>query len=629
MQPGIAPGVTVQVRSSGILLAFLLIHALSVAVTALGITGLPRAWGTAHIAMLSPWVWLAGYGILLAALVPAVRQWLTDAADRLTLGNVPRLACLIAALAALPVLLWILRQKYALLGDGYLRADELDAGTIASAGKIYLTGLQALKTATSLDSVMVFQLVSCLLGVPFLLTLWSFAAALTEDRDQRWHVVALVGTSGTVLFYFGYVESYPPLPILQLAFAACALRAIKGRTRWLAGAAACLVVGILLHPILAFALPSLLWLVGDRIGHWHWRRRFAGGVILLAALALLIIDWQPVVGHLLTPLATDDDTYGLFTWVHMWERGNGILLVAPGAIVILLGTGRDPARRATGRGSTLVFLALLAICGLAADFSLDFILGRLDWDLQAVTLFPLVLLAACLLVRSGPHADGLALLAVTCGSLNAAAWVAVNHTDACFDLVETYLDDEPARYFRTHIPAVRFADYATRAGQPLRAMPVLQQALDDLPADVSGPKTDLRARLHYYIGSAYFDARDFDRAVPAFNAALKENPTYELAFRMLLDSWRRLGHAEWAAGLQEAYHRLLIEQARTYLEQGELESAAAGWEIAHGFGVRGSDLFLQMGITWQRLQRWMVTGPASGRTYLATESPLRARSLQL
>jgi hypothetical protein len=152
-----------------------------------GINGWPlsRTWGFGSIKLFPIFV-MPAYLIALLATVPSVSRLLLNFAAKITMSNkqlgIFVLACLL--------LFWIVRQKYAIFGDGYFWIDRLPpSGSALARGDVwpfagYQQGLGWLTVQFDLNPEHVVQVASCLLGAPYIVFAGLFSREVAARRQQ-------------------------------------------------------------------------------------------------------------------------------------------------------------------------------------------------------------------------------------------------------------------------------------------------------------------------------------------------------------------------------------------------------------------------------------------------------------
>ncbi len=429
---------------------------------------LARNWGFHFLAYYPAPAAVIAYTLAIATLLPPVHNRLLSGLSRLvhhTQQYSIRAVFGVASFVTLPVF-WQFRQKYAILGDGYVRARELERGHVHHPGGPFNWVLVQVCSASPLDGVETYQVASALLGIPFVLLSLLVAREIGRNAVSRALCGLAILTSGLVQFYFGYMETYSAVPVLILLFVWLVLK--SDTARWaVVPSALALVLALIIHPLTGVLIPAGLYLV--------WYHLVRGRSRVHAAVLLGIVGlglWAATIAGLvnqsirgLLPIfPTEDQTYALLTLTNAWERLNGLILAAPLVIPVVATAILLSARVTSLRPSTVVIL-VSAGTGALGCLGGNFILGSQDWDLMAVASFPVHLAVALYVTRLLESVGSVALSPVfAAGLIHTAPWILLNHSDLSISRMEGTLRDEPATYFETHDPVVRAAMFIGEQG---------------------------------------------------------------------------------------------------------------------------------------------------------------------
>ena len=226
-----------------------------------------RNWGFHFLAYTPAWGIPVAYGMFCLSLIPTFQTRIARTL-RKVVSNAEqfgfRRSTSLVALAAV-ALLWVLRQKYPMLGDGYVRISELDQSIIHASGAPYIRLLSLCSKYLGWTSREAYQIASTALGVPFVVLALLASWEIGKDDLSRLVSAGLIIFSGTLQFYAGYMEIYAPLPVLVLLFAYLALKHEKGPA-YRFGALATAAIGVWVHPLCAYIIPAALlviWQVFD------------------------------------------------------------------------------------------------------------------------------------------------------------------------------------------------------------------------------------------------------------------------------------------------------------------------------------------------------------------------------
>lgn len=239
-----------------------------------------------------------------------------------------------------------------------------------------------------------------LIGAVTVLTLLLFVRNGTSGTTWKVIVAATGFTSGLVLFFFGYFETYAHMAIAVVWYLMAAHHAISSRRRWyLAPAAYLVAVGFNLHALLL--APSLLMLgfIGVA-GPSPEKLRRAGVVIAALTLAAVIgIRLVPEWSKFFLPWWHTDAAYGVLTPTHFLDLVNEALLTFPMlALLIPAAVLAHRWRKAQGEdrsntigaatwsfGLTLVTPCVLFLLMFHPDLGM-----APDWDLYTLPMLGVV-----------------------------------------------------------------------------------------------------------------------------------------------------------------------------------------------------------------------------------------------
>lgn len=528
-----------------------------------------RAWGVQFLAYLPSTVAVVAYALFAAVLsVSASQVALPDVLKRLRPDRIPAPAVDLLIAVLLTAVLWLIRQKYPFLGDGQVRAGEIDEGIIHRSGRLYIQLVAGVASALDLSGHRAYQVTATLLGLPFFWLSFRVAREIGRSPASRLIAAVLLAGSGVVQLYAGYVEVYAALPVLMLVVVWTALLGLRRPAfRFASLLIACAACAV--HPLAAIAVPAPLLLVLFPDGRLSSKRlTVLAAVAVVALVSVWVTGFIEVVRSVTLPaIPTAERNYAALTFTNAWERLNGILLAVPAAITLAICLPRELGRTTEDLRGRL--LLVFAVPGLLAAFVFDFVLGSLDWDLIAYVAFPLAILLADALSRapsSGIRSIGVPAAAFTL--LNTVPWLVVNRTDASIDRFENTVLSEPADYFRTHNRAVRVA-------LAFRAVDLTDRAIDVLDRAAQSDPDALK--VVYNLATFRFEASRYEGVVPAARATLRIEPWNVFAYGMLRESLDRLGRERELTDLVRGHARSLVDIGRLRYADGDLETAALAW----------------------------------------------------
>jgi len=533
---------------------------------------LKRSWGLHFWTFYPAYIALSLYAIAIATAVPSVNQraakWGEKAviaiAKKIRPAGIYTVLCLLAW-----AIFYLGRQKYGFLGDGYVRASDIAAGRIASegAGAMYLLlALQGWIGHYDASGVLAMQLFSVFCGGPYVVLVCLWANRICNRQWEKVLCAGLMIFLGPIQYFFGYIETYSPLPVFILGFLLSGIIALRDNKPpiW---ATVFFIVGAFMHILLVFLVPAFLWLWYD-----YFSRRFSifrdRKTIGLCAVIGVVVAYvfSESYAHVLLPLYPSP-TYGyaVLTWWHGWEWYNAQVLSAPMGWPVLF-LWLFAGHRVFSR--ELIFCGVSAFGALAGLFVIDPALGSRDWDLLCLSGVPLMAFATYVLYNGGltkSLRDYASVFGCVCAALLIIPWVHINHTDRSVARVIKILDGDPGSYYLSHPVEMTLESFFDDAGLDSLAMSFSNKADQKYPRD---------PRMPYNTG-VHLLKRDLDKAILYFLRALEIYPNYlpaltvlvqcvaahpaqtekamethfglrdadpNVAARKLIDTWHQLGH---------------------------------------------------------------------------------------
>jgi tetratricopeptide (TPR) repeat protein len=343
-------------------------------------------------------------------------------------------------------LFWIFRQSTHFLGDGYLWASRMESGTLFSfmrplSSSIYqmaYASAAALGLSHPISAFTAAAVVSLSSGMVFLVFAYKTARLLSDRATEQLFLLLAMLASGTVTLFFGYVEAYAPVAAGVMAY--LYFRASYVRKRENAYfVVVVFLVNVSLHISTIALLPSLIVMLTSRESTARTRRiyRLVSGVLILAGIVALGIAERhrapsAIIGDTLLPVASmrpsPRTAYSMFSFEHLFDFLNEILLIAP--IVLFAWTGLFRAPRARDRfdAETMLFLQTIILFYTAEYVVFNTILGAgRDWDIFSPLGLPLSLYAAMMLLeRFRSVGRQLAVFACMAIVLQTGPWIGIN-----------------------------------------------------------------------------------------------------------------------------------------------------------------------------------------------------------
>jgi hypothetical protein len=370
------------------------------------VTAHPAMWGVHAYAFLPVGLGVGAAALLAALLFPAIAaRFGSRALSFVAFVQSRSLFVVVLALAA-AALFTFRRLRFQFLGDGQLWVDLIEQGREVHHFEP-LSGVLVGWLARLVDAAQPAAAagsVSILAGALFVFVTARCCRSLWEDRAAAALAWILVTWNPIALLWFGYVESYPLVVLLQSVLIWALVACVRGRLPvW--SVALVMVLVNASHILTLSWWPSLLVLV------W-WRRRSGtrlAGVVGRAVLlflgvvgGMLLLWWlldvspQGVLERLGGPRGIESlDVGWFFSRAHLLDLLNEMLLLWLPALLLsltaLMRGARPGAFVRTREGSTI--LALLP--GPLLTFLLvpPLIGGARDWDLHAALALPVILWA--------------------------------------------------------------------------------------------------------------------------------------------------------------------------------------------------------------------------------------------
>ena len=385
-------------------------------------------WGLDFYARLPGWLQWAGAAAVLAFALPPVNRAVLHSLSQLRgyVAQVNAYVVLAAASVLSIVLLWLLRTRSSLGDSGELLQKIADGSMWREREPLdyylhfKLSHALAGSGATPLG---VYQVTAVLAGGLAVAGIVIAAWMLAPD-GRRWLPAGMALTSGNMLLFAGYVESYTVVMLLVVWFLVAALMYVRGSAPAYVPAAL-LALAMWMHPMAAFLLPALAVAIALRRTTFRETLR-DGGAMLAAGLLVSVLvasvfllegysweRWAVARGQLggvdpglFKPLVDATglrEYYPILSWQHLGAVVQQQLLVAPlslaaCALAWLAFRGRWQAAR---REIALVAVAAASALLFSVTWNPDLGASQ-DWDLLSLPAIPLGLLAGALLASGWP-----------------------------------------------------------------------------------------------------------------------------------------------------------------------------------------------------------------------------------
>ncbi len=411
----------------------------------------PWLWGFDAWHYLPEWAAVSLFLLGVISLVPKVQKSLTHTIDNAgkLFGRIP----IYVWIVIFALLFYIFSQAIPLLGDGRLRVKNVEMGVMFIAAEPLDTFLHSwlyklLNPEPGVSAQQVFKFVSILSGLIAFYGAWFYLGRIFAENKYRWLSGLLLLTSGAIVLFFGYTESYTVMACFSLLFLLSAMGMLR-EGKFSAFPAIFICLGAIFHPLAVIFAPAAVYAYVAELKEYQTGKQLLRWLfiilIILAAMGLLLIiaaisGFSPerlytdmtAHSHIL-PLFSKGDLYGILSIGHINDVLNQLALTSPALIAlpfILFNIKNIKI------DNTLIFL-LIASAGalfLLIVFKPDLGYAR-DWDLFAVSGFPLTLLIAYLITSIKPeNFNKIAYPLVFVCFLGTSVWIGINaNTEATID----------------------------------------------------------------------------------------------------------------------------------------------------------------------------------------------------
>ena len=559
-------------------------------------------------------------------------------------------------------LFWLFRNATHLLGDGYVWAEHMQRDVVFNEPVttwlyrglfMLLNGVLSITVPPDTTAAAI----SVVAGLVFLFFAAGTARLLGRTAEESALVLLALLSTGTMLLFFGYIESYPPLVAGVMAFIYFGARYASRGTAPAVPSVAAFAVAVLLHPSAIALLPALAILLWQRrYGVMNGKRYYAClGVLTAVGLAgLWTLQHLQAAGgffhETFVPLFPGPPrnriAYPLFSPKTLFDAANQLVLVCPTAVFIFAGLRWRRGPGAAGAEKTYrqhervaVFLRTAAIFCILEFLVFNKNIGvSRDWDLFAAMAIPLAVLAALVLITRYPRAHkAAAVLVAAIIVVHTVPWIVLNASterseERFLDLVENGFWSDYARgygysslgfYYRrlgdakrstVYIRAASEADSGnvrylynlatTYAGQGRSgdAVGIYRQVIERDP-DFMDARNNLSVLL-WKMGR-------LEEAEREFSAIMQRDPTCTRSFfEPLLHIYTALGRTDEAAAMYartraagEDMAPRILEIGTGLIREGKIGEALAMFEVLYRGGSRDVAVMNNIGAMLGRLGR--------------------------
>ena len=491
---------------------------------------------------------------------------------------------------SLPIF-WIFRSKLHLLGDGYFRIRDLPEGKLYPQewldGFVHLVVYRVMiKLVPTWTPEITYSAISVLCGGVFVFLALKLSSLVGNSGFGRVLIFFFLVSSGSIQLFFGYVESYTILQVTLLGYILFAAMYLAGKVSILP-VLLTFVISVGLHITSLIFVPSFIYLLLKRQKHAREDKmgpgskgasvpRASGGeprvdsmrngeatntpssASILAALILALVVvciWIFIVatglektgrGIFILPLkGTESFPFGMFSLAHISEFLNQLFLLSPLSISLIVFFIFFKLKFREFEDGLTNFLALGVSFGLIYLFVFNFYLGSADWDLRSSPAPLFSLLGVHLFLRwaekheeeklepekdlmvSPPRWNRLkawGLIFIWFGLFHTLPWVLLNtHHQRSVDRYQLIQENDRHPMDESGYNLYKIERILRLAGLPEEVPKMYRRAIDRDPGD---PRS-------YCNLAGYYEEEDFYKAISLLQTALKVDPSYFRANRMM------------------------------------------------------------------------------------------------
>ncbi len=379
-----------------------------------------RMWGFNHLVFLPDFYSIFYVCLALLMIVLPLLRFSATAGNEITSGfngiffeNNRKFLYRAFFVAAVTVLFVLFRAPTHFLGDGYTWLGNLAGKSVMifkwseGGAALILSAFQSiLGEKSEYTAKLAYQIISYVSGAGAIWFFFAIAGLVSEHKIKRLLIFHCLLCSGSLLLFFGYVEHYPLLWITFPGFVFFGLKySIKGRG--LVAALIFLALGIFIHLQIAAYIPAFIYLLLCRGYGADLYRRYkilfwlVVGAIVVAGSIFFYEKYTTnlYIENIFLPAFEGkpvDPDYALFSFNHLIDMVNQILLLSP--IIILLLVFSIKYFGSLFAGKQTIFLTIITLASLGFLFFIDPKLAMpRDWDLFSLSAFGLTTLAISLI----------------------------------------------------------------------------------------------------------------------------------------------------------------------------------------------------------------------------------------
>jgi Flp pilus assembly protein TadD len=439
---------------------------------------------------------------------------------------------LLCSILSIPVF-WLLKTKFFLLGDGYLKTSEVVTGRLTHTepldGIIHHQFYLFLNHfRPGIDPSFSYTILSVLGGGIFVFLILQLSDLLGETAFNKILIFSSLITLCSIELFFGYVESYTILLVGLALFILLSLLYLRDKLNVIfVFLVLCFSIGV--HVSAIVLIPAFLYLM-----YWKWGKKGKGYFDLFSVISILgclaitfAAIWKVFLmegannrfGQFIPLYSSIGNKFTLFSPAHIGEMINQLLLVSPVGIFLFLFFLFYVVKSKSFRDPFLNFLLISALAGLFLIFVYNAHLGIADWDLRSLPGIFISLLGMLLFLKWGIRWTGFknyGLILIAVSFFHLIPWILLNaNTQMSLDrYVMSTLHDPHLLYVRGG-GTWRAGRVVVSAGFPERAVELLKEGIEREPEEIGN---------YSYLAVILSGQKRWDESIYYLQKALKVEP---------------------------------------------------------------------------------------------------------
>lgn len=432
--------------------------------------------------------------------------------------RLPRIITAILWIAVPGVILYLLRTNCFIYGDGLLILSHIAQDqTISSSAYGTSLLIKLLANLFNLNEwsqpALLMSGISIICGITFVYFTYKIYSLIIPSKTDRLLLYLITLTSGTIILFTGYIETYPLLTCWLTIYIYAAIKSNRNQLS-IYVVVAIYLTGLFWHIWFLAFLPSLLYLINSRFMIIKAK--------LLIIISILFVPSLYIAGQILArtdlpltinllPTENSPDYY-LFSIKHLADFVNELIICGPvliiSGIVLLFFIPRNKYN------FNLSFLIYTAIPALCASFYINPVLGAArDWDMLSLFAVPLIILSALLYSHFSKHNRKLSVLLIPILMItlyHSSGFITTNKNDSqAVKRISQILLNDP-HYQSNYYDGIRNISYATILSNVYMMHDLSTQFLLRKSSDeITNAEDNLRLAKQYYNSNDFENAQKY------------------------------------------------------------------------------------------------------------------------